>query len=179
MVYLGTLKGMSTRDARQRSMDLLERLDLAEKSQDKVKEFSKGMQQKVQFAVTILHQPELIIVDEPFSGLDPVNTLTIKGMIQDLRDQGTAIVMSTHQMYQVEEMADRLMMINRGTSGTLWDCRSDVRQRFARCMRLSSKVQGDWHALPGVVRVLNGRTTAGMVSFSIWKMNVTSDQVLA
>lgn len=114
MTYLGKLKGMNGHEAQNRAMQLLERLELGEHAKKKVSELSKGMQQKVQFAITILHQPALMIVDEPFSGLDPVNTLVIKDLIMEMRDRGTAVVMSTHQMYQVEALADRLLMINRG-----------------------------------------------------------------
>lgn len=150
MTYLGTLKGMSTRQARERSMELLRKLELDDKADSKVKEFSKGMQQKVQFAVTILHKPDLVIVDEPFSGLDPVNTQVIKDMIFELRDAGTAVVMSTHQMYQVEEMADRLMMINRGQR-VLYGTVDEVRESYASHAVI---VEGDgvWDALPGVVQ---------------------------
>ena len=100
MVYLGTLKGLSARDARKQAMTLLEKLDLAEHANSKVSELSKGMQQKVQFAVTVLHEPDLIIIDEPFSGLDPVNTLVIKELILEMKNKGTAVIMSTHQMHQ-------------------------------------------------------------------------------
>ena len=81
MSYLGRLKGLSRSEARSRSMAILERLELADNAKSKVSELSKGMQQKVQFAVTVLHQPELIIIDEPFSGLDPVNRLVIKELL--------------------------------------------------------------------------------------------------
>src|SRR5215208_7509970 len=92
MVYLGTLKGLSGKDARARAMRYLERLDLAEHAKKKVSELSKGMQQKVQFAVTVLHEPDLIIIDEPFSGLDPVNTLMIKDLLLDFVKRGKAVV---------------------------------------------------------------------------------------
>ncbi|TVR23291.1 MAG: ATP-binding cassette domain-containing protein [Anaerolineaceae bacterium] len=151
MVYLGTLRGLSAKAARERSMALLEKLELAENAEQKVKEFSKGMQQKVQFAVTILHEPRIIIVDEPFSGLDPVNTRLIKEMLLELRDQGTAIIMSTHQMHQVEEMADRLMMINRGRRVLYGDV-ADVRRQYAE-HAVVVEGEGDWSTLPGVVRV--------------------------
>jgi ABC-2 type transport system ATP-binding protein len=114
MVYLGQLKGMNTPAARRRSLQLLEHLQLAEFARKKVSDLSKGMQQKVQFAVTVLHDPDLIIVDEPFSGLDPVNTLVIKDLLLDFQKKGGAVVMSTHQMQQVEEIAERLLMISRG-----------------------------------------------------------------
>lgn len=151
MVYLATLKGMSSSAARKRAMELLTQLELDDKATSKVKEFSKGMQQKVQFAVTILHDPDLIIIDEPFSGLDPINTLAIKNMLIELKNKGAAVVMSTHQMYQVEEMADRLMMINHGQQA-LYGTVDEVRERYASHAVIVSG-EGDWASLPEVVRV--------------------------
>lgn len=150
MIYLGTLKGMSRQDADKRSRELLERFDLGKNIESKVSELSKGMQQKVQFAVTILHRPDLIIIDEPFSGLDPVNTMLIKDLIVSLKDEGTAIVMSTHQMAQVEEMADRLLMINRGKPA-LYGPVDDVRRNYA-LHAVIVEGEGDWSMLPGVAR---------------------------
>lgn len=151
MVYLGALKGMTKADAHARSMALLEELELGEHAKSKVSELSKGMQQKVQFAVTVQHQPDLIIVDEPFSGLDPVNTLVIKELLQQMRDRGTAIVMSTHQMYQVEEMADRLLMINQGKEA-LYGTVDQVRQEHA-LHAIVVEGTGEWENLSGVQRV--------------------------
>ncbi|MBE2181928.1 MAG: DUF4162 domain-containing protein, partial [Anaerolineae bacterium] len=99
----------------------------------------------------ILHRPELVIIDEPFSGLDPINTLTIKDLLIDLRNQGTAIMMSTHQMYQVEEMANRLFMINRGKPA-LYGPVQKVRQDYA-LPAVIVEGSGDWAALPAVERV--------------------------
>lgn len=151
MVYLGALKGMSTADAKSRAMTLLEKLELSDNATDKVSELSKGMQQKIQFAVTILHNPELIIIDEPFSGLDPVNRLVIKDMLMDYRHQGGAVIMSTHQMNQVEEMADRMLMINRGQQ-QLYGRVEDIRNDFA-LHAIIVKGYGDWASIPGVVKV--------------------------
>jgi ABC-2 type transport system ATP-binding protein len=114
LIYLGTLKGLSKAQARQRLDGLLARFELAAHKGKKVKELSKGMQQKAQIINTILHQPELIIIDEPFSALDPLNTQLVKDLMQELRDQGTTIVMSTHQMHQVEELCDRILLIDDG-----------------------------------------------------------------
>ncbi len=176
MVYLGTLKGLSRADARQRSMEYLERLDLAEHAKKKVSELSKGMQQKVQFAVTVLHDPDLIIIDEPFSGLDPVNTLVIKDLMLDFKKRGKAVVMSTHQMQQVEEMAERLLMINKGQQ-KLYGTVDEVREQYALpAVRVEG--EGEWRALTGVQRVEvseNGKKTALLYL----KPDVTSDSVLA
>jgi len=158
MVYMGQLKGMSAAEARKQSMSLLEHLELGEHARKKVSELSKGMQQKVQFAVTVLHDPALIIIDEPFSGLDPVNTLVIQDLLLDFKKRGHAVVMSTHQMHQVEELADRLLMINRGRQ-SLYGEVDTVRKQYA----LHAVVvdgSGDWAHLPGVAQVQemhNGR----------------------
>lgn len=151
MVYIGQLKGLSRDVATKRSMELLERLELADKAKQKVKEFSKGMQQKVQFAVTILHQPKILVIDEPFSGLDPVNTRIIKDILLEQKDQGVGIIMSTHQMHQVEEMADRLMMINRGMR-VLYGEVASVRREFAE-NAVVVEGDGDWSTLKGIQQI--------------------------
>jgi ABC-2 type transport system ATP-binding protein len=114
LVYLGTLKGLSKAEARHRLAPYLDRFDLAQHQHKKVKELSRGMQQKAQIINTVLHQPELLIVDEPFSGLDPVNTQLAKDLLEDLRHKGTTIIMSTHMMHQVEELCDRIVLIDNG-----------------------------------------------------------------
>jgi len=114
LVYLARLKGMSKSEAKDRVLDFLERFDLSDYRNKQVKQLSKGMQQKAQIIATLVHEPELVIVDEPFSGLDPVNTKMVKDILRDLRDQGVAIIMSTHQMHQVEELCDRILLIDQG-----------------------------------------------------------------
>lgn len=149
--YLGRLKGMKAGDARRRAVELVERVELAEAMDKKVSQLSRGMQQKAQFAGTIIHDPDLIIIDEPFSGLDPVNTLLIKGMIFEMREKGKTVIMSTHMMHQVEAMAGRMLMINEGRM-VLYGPVDDVRRQFA-AQALYVGGQGDWAALPFVERV--------------------------
>lgn len=176
MVYLGTLKGMSNADARRRSMEFLTMLDLAENAHSKVSELSKGMQQKVQFAVTVLHEPDLIIVDEPFSGLDPVNTRVIQDLLLDFKARGGAIVMSTHQMQQIEELADRLLMIDHGRR-QLYGSVAEVRKQYA-LPAVIVEGEGDWSKLTSVEHVEhveNGRE--GTLLYL--RPGVTPDQVLA
>ncbi|MDL1903069.1 ATP-binding cassette domain-containing protein [Anaerolineae bacterium CFX9] len=151
MVYLGTLKGLKAAEARKRSLEYLERLELGPHAKKKVSELSKGMQQKVQFAVTVLHDPDLIIIDEPFSGLDPVNTMVIKDLLLEMMRRGGAIVMSTHQMYQVEEMADRMLMISKGRLALYGEV-NEVRQRYV-LPAVIVEGQGQWENLAGVERV--------------------------
>jgi ABC-2 type transport system ATP-binding protein len=161
MVYLGTLKGLSHAEAQKRSLALLERLELTEHMKKKVSELSKGMQQKIQFAVTVLHDPDLIIIDEPFSGLDPVNTLVLKDLLLEFRDKGGTIVMSTHQMWQVEEMCNRLLMIHKGQQ-KLYGAVDEIRKQYAQNAVIVEGT-GNWSALPGVAKIEpteNGRKGA-------------------
>jgi len=110
---------------------------------------SKGMGQIIQFIVTIIHDPELLIMDEPFSGLDPVNTELMKNMIGNLRDEGKAIILSTHQMNQVEELCDRVLMINNGREVLYGDLK-DIKSRYKK-HSVQVNVEGELGELPGVV----------------------------
>jgi ABC-2 type transport system ATP-binding protein len=114
LVYLASLKGVSADQARRRASAYLERFDLEAYKHNKVKELSKGMQQKAQIIATLLHHPDLVIIDEPFSGLDPVNTQAVKDLLLELHRQNVTIIMSTHQMHQVEELCDRILLVNQG-----------------------------------------------------------------
>ena len=175
MVYLATLKGVPAAEARQRAMELLEQLELAEHAKTKISELSKGMQQKVQFAVTVLHRPALIIIDEPFAGLDPINTQLVKALLLALRREGVAILMSTHMMHSVEEMADRLLMIHEGRR-VLYGEVSEIRQRFApHAIRVNG--EGNWAALPGVVRTQGPARNGSYVLHLCEEMSV--DEALA
>jgi len=130
LLYLASLKGMSATDARERAGDLLERFDLAAHKNKKVKDLSKGMQQKAQIINTIIHRPELIIIDEPFTSLDPINTQMVKDLIRELRDEGTTIMMSTHQMHQVDELCDRILLIDEGRD-LLYGGLDDIRRHYS------------------------------------------------
>ncbi|NDJ62406.1 MAG: ATP-binding cassette domain-containing protein [Chloroflexi bacterium] len=176
MTYLGTLKGMARAAAKANSLEYLEKLGLAENANSKVSELSKGMQQKVQFAVTVMHNPELIIVDEPFSGLDPVNTLAIKDLLREFKNRGGAVVMSTHQMHQVEEMADRLLMINRGEQ-QLYGSVDQVRNQYA-IPAVIVEGEGDWSRLAGVESIEPSQNGRQMMLLHL-RAGVTPDHVLA
>lgn len=130
LVYLATLKGMDEAKAKKRVADYLERFDLAQSKKKKVKELSKGMQQKAQLITTLIHHPEIVIIDEPFSALDPVNTQMVKDLLIEERRRGTSIIMCTHQMHQVEEMADRIALINKGKT-VLYGPLENIRRQFA------------------------------------------------
>ena len=114
LTYLATLKGLSTAEAHARLAPLLERFELAEHRRKPVKALSKGMQQKAQIVSTIIHDPDVIIIDEPFTALDPLNTQLVKDVMRELRSSGKSILMSTHQMHQVEELCDRIVLIDDG-----------------------------------------------------------------
>lgn len=114
LLYLSSLKHMNVSDARERLRLWLERLSLQEHFDSRIKELSKGMQQKVQFIAAVLHEPELVILDEPFAGLDPVNQDLFQQIIEELRAEGTTVLLSSHQMNLVENLCDRIFLINRG-----------------------------------------------------------------
>jgi len=114
LTFFGEIKSMSPKVARKTSGEWLERLELGDVADKKVEEFSKGMQQKVQFIATVMHEPDLIILDEPFSGLDPVNVEVLKDIILEFRGKGHTIIFSTHMMEQVEKLCEEICLINRG-----------------------------------------------------------------
>src|SRR5436853_4719716 len=114
LVFLAEVKGVPRRDARTRALEWLDRLGLGDWRQRRVNELSKGMQQKVQFIATMLHDPDLVILDEPFSGLDPVNAQVLKDTVLELRRRGKTILFSTHIMEQAEKLCDELCIIARG-----------------------------------------------------------------
>ena len=130
LVYLGSLKGIPPAEVRNRITGYLERFDLASSRHKKVKELSKGMQQKAQLITTLLHEPELLIIDEPFSGLDPINTQMVKDLLREQRDRGVTILMSTHQMHQVEELCDRIVLIDHGRT-VLYGPLDEIRGQFS------------------------------------------------
>ncbi len=128
-IYLAQLKGLSRKEAKLRLTEWFERLDIMPWWNKKLEELSKGMAQKVQFVITVLHAPELLIFDEPFSGFDPLNADLLKREILELRDKGHTIIFSTHNMSSVEEICDDIALINRSQvvlSGGV----DEVRNRF-------------------------------------------------
>jgi ABC-2 type transport system ATP-binding protein len=149
LIYLATLKGLDQRVARQRLGGWLERLDLAEHRQKKVQELSRGMQQKAQIIATLLHEPDLIVIDEPFSGLDPVNTRLVKQIFEEQRKAGRAIIMSTHQMYQVEALCNRIVLINEGRT-VLYGPVHKIKRNFSGNAIILDG-QGDFNDIPGVL----------------------------
>ncbi len=128
-VYLARLKGLSKKDALKRVKYWFEKFEITDWWNKKVEELSKGMQQKVQFIITILHEPSLLIFDEPFSGFDPVNTETLKNEVLELRKRGATIIFSTHNMGSVEELCDHITLIDNAES-ILSGKMTDIKQKF-------------------------------------------------
>ena len=151
LTYLARLKGIGRREAKSRAEALLERVGLAEWRRKRVKELSKGMQQKVQFVATIVHDPDLLILDEPFQGLDPINVDLLKEMIRELHQTGKTIIFSTHIMDQVEQMCDRILLINEGQA-VLYGLLAEIKSRYAQhavLLRSDDSLEG----LEGVLRI--------------------------
>ena len=152
--FLGALHGLSPAERRARARRWLERLGLADRAGRKVEELSKGMQQKLQFIATVLHEPELLVLDEPFSGLDPGNAKVLKDILLEMVAAGRTLLLSTHRMEQVEMMCDDICLIDRGqcvVSGPV----TDIRRRYGRnTVRLEFEGPGELiERLPGVMRL--------------------------
>lgn len=141
MLYLAQLKGLSRKDATERIKHWFEKMEMQNWWNKKVEDLSKGMQQKVQFVATVIHQPDLIILDEPFSGFDPVNASIIKEEILALNRSGATIIFSTHRMESVEELCDSIVLINKSKKildGHLTDIKNTYRTNTYRLQHMSS-----------------------------------------
>jgi ABC-2 type transport system ATP-binding protein len=152
IIYLASLKGMDRRRAEERASELLEKTGMSSNRGKKIEEMSKGMSQIIQFIVTITHDPKLVILDEPFSGLDPVNVELLREMCVDLRNQGKAVVLSAHQMNQVEELCDRILMVNNG-SVVLYGDLAEIKSRY-RGNSVFLNIEGELGDVSGVTRKL-------------------------
>ncbi|MFD2638810.1 ABC transporter ATP-binding protein [Piscibacillus salipiscarius] len=154
LLYFASLKDYPKEKAKKRALYYLERLGLKGKENVSVEELSKGMGQKVQFIGSIIHEPELLILDEPFSGLDPVSQDVFKHEIKELANNGTAILLSSHQMNLVEEMCDRLFMINKGEK-VIYGSMDDVKREYAnfKCTIRGRNEVATLEGLPEVTRV--------------------------
>ena len=129
LLYLARLKGLSSKDAKSKIVGWLEKFDILSWWDKKIADLSKGMGQKIQFIATVVHNPVLIILDEPFSGLDPINTNLIKDEIYSLKQKGASILFSTHRMEQVEEICEDIVLINKGKIVLYGDV-NDIKERF-------------------------------------------------
>ena len=149
LVYLASLKGITSHKARSRAEELLKRIDMLPHKDKKTEELSRGMGQLIQFLVTIIHDPQLVILDEPFANLDPVNTELLKEIIIESRGQGKAIILSTHMMNEVEALCDRILMINKGHP-VLYGELAEIKSRY-RNNSVFLKFDGVLGEIEGVV----------------------------
>ena len=157
--YFGKLKGLYGQPLSKLIDDSLARVNLSDWKRKRVEALSKGMQQKLQFVCTLLHQPELVILDEPFSGLDPLNVDLLEKLLAELRSAGTTVIFSTHQMEQAERLCDRIVLINRGhkiIEGTLGEVRSSFDTRM-----VVLEGEGDFAALANLDGVARAQITSG------------------
>ena len=165
LAFLGEVRGLSRPEARRRGLHWLERLDLTAKANARIEELSKGMQQKVQFAGAVIHSPELVILDEPFTGLDPIATRAFKDEIRAMRERRTTVVFSTHVLPQAEELCDDICLINRGRA-VLAGPLAEIRERHSRrALRVvTGASEAELAAVPGVagVRAANGAWAVDM-----------------
>jgi len=172
IVYLASLKGMDRHSAEEKANELLNQTGMLPHRRKKIEELSQGMGQIIQFIVTIIHDPELIILDEPFAGLDPVNTELLKRMFVDLRNQGKAVILSTHRMNEVEELCDRILMINNGRS-VLYGNLAEIKSKY-RSNSVLLECEGKLGEVPGVT---DRRTHKGYIEL-VLDENTTPQQVL-
>ncbi|MGD9143569.1 MAG: ATP-binding cassette domain-containing protein [Dehalococcoidia bacterium] len=181
ITYLASLKGMDRNSATEKADVLLERAGMLETKNQKIEEMSRGMGQIIQFISTIIHDPMLVVMDEPFSGLDPVNTELLKDMLHDLRNQGKAVILSTHQMSQVEELCDRILMVNKGRA-VLYGNLREIKAGY-RSNSVLVEYQGEIGEIPGVTEkrahrgydelVLDGDTTPKEVMTYLAERDIT------
>jgi ABC-2 type transport system ATP-binding protein len=164
ITYFAALKGMDARAARKAAAPWLERFSLTSALHRNIEELSKGNQQKVQFIISVLHRPSLLVLDEVFSGLDPVNQILIKDALQELRNDNRAIIFSTHQMEFAEKLCDDLILINKGRV-VLEGSPASIKQRFGKnSLQIEFEGEGDFlQALPGVVRAGMSQNFAELV----------------
>ncbi|PTT34942.1 ABC transporter ATP-binding protein [Chryseobacterium sp. HMWF028] len=169
ILYFGELKGMSKSDALNEAKKWFEKLHIDQWWKKKLSELSKGMAQKIQFVVTVLHRPHLLILDEPFSGFDPVNANLIKDQIIDLKNNGTTIILSTHRMESVEEMCDYVALIN--NSKKIIDGRVfDVREKFKKNIfgvTLSEVSNDQFDSFKSKYEIFNLSNENNLVSFDL------------
>lgn len=176
-VYLARLKGLSADEARRRLKTWFEKFEIIDWWDKKLEELSKGMQQKVQFIITILHEPQLLIFDEPFSGFDPVNAEMLKREILELRDKGHTVIFSTHNMSSVEEVCDEIALINHShvvLSGNV----SEVKKRFRTGMYELTATSGELPARSDAYEIVGSATAGGLTTYRLHKAEQLSNSEL-
>ncbi len=177
-IYLAMLKGLSREEAITRLRHWFEKFGITAWWNKKLEELSKGMQQKVQFIITVLHEPPLLILDEPFSGFDPVNAELLKREILALRDKGTTVIFSTHNMASVEEVCDEIALINHShvvLSGHV----SDVKERFRSGRFELITIGGELAEIPEVYTIREQVATGKLTTYTLTKAPAISNSQLA
>lgn len=177
ILYFGALKGMKKQDALSQAKYWFDRLEIDQWWNKKLSELSKGMAQKIQFVVTVLHQPKLLILDEPFSGFDPVNANLVKDQILQLKEQGTTIILSTHRMESVEELCDSVALINKSRKildGKVFEVREKFKQNLFKVV-LSDVNAENLEKLKNQYQLVNIHDQHGLISFDL---NYNEDQNL-
>jgi len=172
ITYLASLKGQDRKTTLRRAEALLRRTGMFENRDKKNKEMSKGMGQLIQFIVSVVHDPDLVILDEPFTGLDPVRTAAVQSIISDLRDEGKTIILSTHQMNKVEEVCDRVLMINQGRTVLYGDVQSS-KKRF-RKHAVKVEAEDLPKHIPGVLEVVTNQSFSEL----LLEEEATSQEIL-
>jgi ABC-2 type transport system ATP-binding protein len=155
LAYFGAIKGVASNELESRVKEWLDRVELANWADKKVEELSRGMHQKLQFAVTAINNPELLILDEPFSGLDPINTDLLKSIILEMRKEGKTVIFSTHVMHQAEKLCEFILLVNKGK--VVLDDRLDRIQSRQRSDIVSVELEGETDfimELPIVTKVI-------------------------
>ena len=177
-VYLAQLKGVSQKDAEKRLKAWFNKFGILNWWDRKVEELSKGMQQKIQFIVTVIHNPQLLIFDEPFSGFDPINVNLLKKEILELRDKGATIIFSTHNMSSVEELCDNIMLINKGQKvleGSVYQIKQDNKDNSFEIVLRNSKP----FDLPENFSLISEKTDSnGEITLNIKAENDTNPNIL-
>lgn len=169
LLYFGELKGMSKNHALQQAKYWFDQLEIDHWWKKKLSELSKGMAQKIQFVVTVLHQPKLLILDEPFSGFDPVNANLVKDQILKLKEQGTTIILSTHRMESVEEMCDSVALINNSKKildGKIFEVREQFKQNLYNIV-LSEVISEEFEILKNKYNFHDVTDKHGLISFDL------------
>jgi ABC-2 type transport system ATP-binding protein len=178
-MYLARLKGLSKHDASVRLKYWFDKFDISSWQNRKLEELSKGMQQKVQFIITILHEPKLLIFDEPFSGFDPVNTQLLKDEILDLKDKGATVLFSTHNMSSVEEICDEITLINK-SKVVLEGNVKDIRKKNSKGIySVIAEIDGNPQPVGTVYDILNQEVRDKRLYFRVQKKNgINTGQLL-
>jgi ABC-2 type transport system ATP-binding protein len=181
VMYLAQLKGLSKDEAKKRLKFWFEKFEMGGWWKKKIEELSKGMQQKVQFIVTVIHQPELLILDEPFSGFDPINAQLIKNEILELKKNGATVIFSTHNMGSVEELCDNIALINKSEKildGSVKNIRKTYRSNTFK-VSFKGNVMGFTNSLWTGAEVLEKHTDDDVHTFTVKLLNnFTSNQML-